>query len=245
MTNTPVLGQTQASAQPAPSGPAQPSLSADRASTKTASKSGEVTPDHSAVSDPCEDANSTNGRKLLTRVLAETPYNLNELAAWAQSKDWFRTMPPEVRIWPVEDLGCLVTKLGGLVSTAPPASVTPMAQTPLAPAVNAQASARVRIPEPARFNGENCTPRSVRSWLKDVQLAVRQMGLADPVLYAVTLLQGRAATWREISLDVQFPGLGNIPWSEFETAMMAKFVPASVQLQAFRSFEKLSATGYC
>ena len=83
----------------------------------------------------------------------------------------------------------------------------------------------------------------MRSWLKDVQLAVRQMGLADPVLYAVTLLQGRAATWREISLDVQFPGLGNIPWSEFETAMMAKFVPASVQLQAFRSFEKLSATG--
>ena len=158
VTNTPVLGQTQASAQPAPSGPAQPSLSGDRASTKTASKSGEVTPDHSAISDPCEDANSTNGRKLLTRVLAETPYNLNELAAWAQSKDWFRNMPPEVRMWPVEDLGCLVTKLGGLVSTAPPASVTPMAQTPLAPAVNAQASARVRIPEPARFNGENCTP---------------------------------------------------------------------------------------
>ena len=121
------------------------------------------------------------------------------------------------------------------------------ASTPVLPPRSDQPThviqAKVRVPEPAKFDGSRATPRFVRGWLTDVQIIVKQMGLRDPVLYAVSLLTGNASIWREVVLRKQFPGLEGIAWGTFEKLLMERFVPASIQMQAMQAFEKLTMTG--
>ena len=74
--------------------------------------------------------------------------------------------------------------------------------------------------------------RSVKGWLRQVDLAIKHLQPEDPVLYALLFLKDHAATWRKISLAQKFPGLENIPWDSLVTELMNYYVPASVQNQA-------------
>ena len=97
----------------------------------------------------------------------------------------------------------------------------------------------VKIPDPPRFTGDKCTLRLVKTWIRQVDLAVKQLQPADPVLYAVNFLDGKAAQWREISLHTRFPGLQNIPWDAFATMLMTHIVPATVQMKALQAFQNM------
>ena len=50
-----------------------------------------------------------------------------------------------------------------------------------------------KVPEPDRFGGSNATPRSVKGWLRQVDLAIKHLQPEDPVLYALPFLKDHAA----------------------------------------------------
>ena len=98
---------------------------------------------------------------------------------------------------------------------------------------------QVRIPSPPDFSGKDVTPRDLQRWLSTVKLRVSQLQPPDTVLYAVNFLVGDAATWRDLYLAKDYPGLSGIPLEVFVQALMQRFIPVGVALEAERLFNHI------
>lgn len=98
---------------------------------------------------------------------------------------------------------------------------------------------KVKIPDPPHFDGKEPTPVSVKTWLRQIDLVVKQLRPADTVLYAMNFLKDNAAVWRDTTLSAKFPGLMGVPWIVFEEELLTRFVPPSAQLQALTAFQSL------
>ena len=62
-----------------------------------------------------------------------------------------------------------------------------------------------------------------------MDLTIKQVQPPDPVLYAINFLKGPASSWREVTLNRNYPGLINISWIQFEQALKEHFMPPTDQ----------------
>ena len=99
----------------------------------------------------------------------------------------------------------------------------------------------LKFPAPPSFNGRasNSNPKSVRHFIRGMQLLIRQARIADPVLYACNHLTEDAADWRDMEFLCEYALDEVIPWAVFETALMARFIPAASCFEALAAFKQI------
>ena len=129
---------------------------------------------------------------------------------------------------------------------SPPLNAVPPVPSVVVPAsvhkMPEQRAPHVKLPFPAYFTGADATPSTVSAWCRQVQLFIAHNKPADPVLYALTFLRDEAARWRDAHLSHTFPNLTDIPWEEFQKALMTRFVPPVACLKALADFQVLKQT---
>ena len=103
----------------------------------------------------------------------------------------------------------------------------------------------LKLPTPPTFNGSasNSNPKEVRHFVRGMQLLIRQSRIPDPVLYACNHLVGDAADWRDMDFLPAYPLEAIIPWADFESALMHRFVPTASCFEALSAFKQLAQRG--
>ena len=99
---------------------------------------------------------------------------------------------------------------------------------------------RMKIPSPPFYKGDsaNSNPASVRYWLRQMQLSLKQTRQSDPVSVAMTYLADQAANWRDTNCLMRFRGVAS--WEVFEQEFTKRFVSAASCVESLKAFRKLS-----
>ena len=102
----------------------------------------------------------------------------------------------------------------------------------------------LKLPSPPTFKGDSqsMNPKTVRHFLRCMDLALKQARPVDPVLTAVNYLTDQAADWRDTVFLPKFPSDYVIPWMTFERELLARFVPQVACMDALKDFRKLHMT---
>ena len=99
---------------------------------------------------------------------------------------------------------------------------------------------RMKIPSPPFYKGDsaNSNPASVRYWLRQMQLSLKQTRQSDPVSVAMTYLADQAANWRDTNCLMRFRGVAS--WEVFEQEFTKRFVSAASCVDSLKALRKLS-----
>ena len=98
---------------------------------------------------------------------------------------------------------------------------------------------KVQYAAPPPFDGCVMTARGVMQWWNKVELFWMQTSPPDPVLYAVGLLIGDAAEWRDTTLRRACGTLKSIPVHTFKQLFMTRFMTDRMRIEARQSLHRL------